>query len=502
MFFKIINSFLKDKKTKKSNHDGHSLIYSYFAFLLPGALSIFLLPILIDILGVERFSLFTTLFVIGFFLVSLDLGLSASVTRQTSKALSLNNYEDSKKIIISALCLLIFLGLLIFICSILFNEFYFSRHINLTNVSFSEFKWAFIAMSLGVVPTFGTSALRGALEGRQKFKAASFLRLASGSVALLIPVVLAFFIQELHYIFLSVTAFRFLIFFIALIKTEKSLQVNYRVFYKFFDRQVIKLLFGYGLWVSIGHITGGLITTGIIDRVFLSLFVSPENVLSYNLPRDIISRVLLIPVAISILLLPKLVHLNTHKPKAELSSQLFNTYIIQVTPICFLLSSFTTELLSYVSSNSLSPQATELFNLLIMGLLVFIPTYILHTNLLACGKPMFSAIRHLIQIPFYILLSYFIAKSGRIEFYGYLWIAWCFIDLLMLELISKRVLYSGKINLGRYFLLFIVLSVYAIFINIKGEMGIILQPLVASLSIIMIIVNVYYLIKKKVLFDL
>ncbi|MDA9143665.1 hypothetical protein N9N99_03715 [Gammaproteobacteria bacterium] len=502
MFLKIIGSLFGDKKTKESNHDGYSLLYSYLAFLLPGALSIILLPILISTLGVERFSLFTTLFVIGFFLVSLDLGLSASVTRQTSKALSLNDHEYSKKIIISALWLLIFLGLFIFTSSILLNEFYFSRNINLTNVTLNEFKWAFIAMSLGIIPTFGTSALRGALEGRQKFKAASFLRLTSGTVALLIPVILAFFIQQLHYIFLYVTAFRFLIFFIALIKTEKSLQISYRVFYKFFDVKVIKILFGYGLWVSVGHIAGGLITTGIIDRVFLSIFISPEDVLSYNLPRDIITRILLIPVAISILLLPKLVHLNTHKPKAELSNQLFNTYIIQVAPICFLLSSFATELLSYISIDSLSPQASQLFNLLLVGLLVFVPTYILHTNLLACGKPMYSALRHLIQIPFYFLFSYLIARSGKIEFFGYLWIAWCFIDLLMLELISKKFLYRDKINLERYFSLFIVLSAFVIFINFKEEMGSVFQISIVSLSIIMIIVNVYSLLKKKILFEL
>lgn len=491
---------LKDTETK--SHEGRSLLFSYAGFILPASLGVFLLPILVGFLGPERFSLFTTLFVIGIFLVSLDFGISASITRQTSKALATKNQSYASEIIGTGLSLMFVLGIIIFFGGMAVNEIYLIKNINLELVSIDEFNWAFIAICFGVIPTLLTSALRGGLEGRQIFIAASILRILSGSIALVAPIILAFFVTKLDYIFWFIAILRTLIFIIAFFKTKLILQIPNQSEILNYKRSVFRQLLQYGLWVSVGHIIAGLIVTGIIDRLLLSSVLLPDDILSFSIPKDIIARVLLIPSAISLILLPKLVELFINQPLQDIKCQIFNFYILQIAPFCFFLSAIGPELLIYITANNVSSNSPYLFDVFLLSLLFYMPTYVLHTNLLAEGKPELSALRHVIQIPFYILASYLISQTTQIELLGYLWLGWVLIDLAMLELISLKFSDRQRGSIRRYYALVIISLFFIFFIMLKQYVSNELRYSIAVVSFLCIILNMINLFRKKVIFRL
>jgi hypothetical protein len=226
----------------------------------------------------------------------------------------------------------------------------------------------------------------------------------------------------------------------------------------------------------------------------------PEEVLSYSLPRDIIVRLLLIPSAISVMLLPKLVSLHVNYPKIALNNQLFNVYLFQAAPFCFFLSALGPELLLYISAGNVSPNASYLFDLFLLSLLILMPGFVLHTNLLAEDKPKHSALRHIVQLPFYASASYWIATTGRIDLMGYLWLSWCITDLIMLEWISRNFLKKEKGSIKRYFLLCFLSILFVFVMLIKEAASDEVRYAMSFVSGIFIILNFITLLRQRVIF--
>ena len=130
------------------------------------------------------------------------------------------------------------------------------------------------------------------------------------------------------------------------------------------------------------------------------------------------------------------------------------------------------------------------------------PAYVLHTNLLAEGKPELSALRHVIQIPFYILASYLISQTTQIELLGYLWLGWVLIDLAMLELISLKFSDRQRGSIRRYYALVTTSLFFIFFIMLKQYVSNELRYSIAVVSFLCIILNMINLFRKKVIFRL
>lgn len=412
-------------------HQGRAIIASYSGFLAPGVAAIFLLPAIVSSLGPERYSHFSNLYNYSVFLLMLDLGISAGVSRRIGASINAakTKYRLANLVWFAILAqLVISLGLVLITLTIALN---FLPKLSGTGVSEGEILTAYIAISLSVAPTMFCGTFRGAFEGAGKHYSAASIRISTGLVGLVAPVVLPLFVADLGVIFFAICLGRVGIAFAAGVMARNYFGLPVRRSHRLF-RSYVSALLGDSIILSIGHLAGSLITLGLIDRMLLTTFYPPSYMIDYVMAKDVVIRVLLIPSAICVVLMPLLAERDSGllipKDKFLLMERVFS---MQVLPVCGLILAWSELLMSYLSDSS----TTRLSALLLAGSLVgfyfYCNSFIFHTYLIASGKIWAAARRHLYQLPIVILSTWFAVKSGSLLYFGFIWLIFCFADIWM-----------------------------------------------------------------------
>ena len=127
-------------------------------------------------------------------------------------------------------------------------------------------------------------------------------------------------------------------------------------------------------------------------------------------------------------------------------------------------------------------------------------SYTLSANLLAQGLPKISAIRHLYQLPFYLLASFYLASFGSILALGYLWVMWCVTDLLMLEWLSKKHTSAGFSHLDSYRPIIVASLLFTALIVVKPSLGDNVRYVMFLASLGVLLVNIRITAKKTYIF--
>jgi O-antigen/teichoic acid export membrane protein len=264
----------------------------------------------------------------------------------------------------------------------------------------------------------------------------------------------------------------------------------------------IKGLLGESALLSIGHLAGSLITLGLIDRLFLTNYVGPALLIDYVLPRDMVIRLILIPASMCVVLMPYLS--GKYNPKYSSNTDLLhlqNLFSAQTWPVCGLLIVWSKSIIIYLSDGMASGTAVSLLILMSLGVFLYLNSFIFHTILIATGNIWRSARRHLVQLPFIIACSCYLAAVGNLEALGMLWFSFCIVDVAMTFMICRnlRLLPNGhKPFSGRSLFLFcgLLLLLWLSLIEI-----ILIKILISIMLITILFININYLRTKSKVFD-
>jgi O-antigen/teichoic acid export membrane protein len=418
-------------------HQGRSIIAAYLGFFVPGAAAFILLPEIINNLGSVRFAYFSNLYSYSVLLLMLDLGISAGISRRVSAALNIKSTNSRvSNLIWSAIYAQIMIAVVVVIGSAIFSAF--MTFPTTADIPKKEIIIAYIAITLSAAPAMFCSVFRGAYEGSGRHYSASFIRASSSITALLIPAILPLITADLGIIFSAILVLRICIALVAGFSIQKTFGKPI-----FKSRNIIikyiKVLLGESALLSIGHLAGSLITLGLIDRFFLTNYVDPSLLIDYVLPRDMVIRLLLIPSAMCVVLMPYLA--GKYHPKNSSNADLLslqNLFSSQAWPVCGLLILWSESIIIYLSDGMAGGTAVSLFVLMSLGVFLNLNAFIFHTLLIATGNIWRSARRHLMQLPFIILCSFYLAVAGNLEALGFLWLSFCIGDVIMTFIICRN----------------------------------------------------------------
>lgn len=479
-------------------HQGKSIIAASLGFLVPAGAAFLLLPEIINNLGPGRFAYFSNLYSYSTFLLMLDLGISAGISRRVAAAINSNKKKTrAPNLIWSAVIAQALIALIVVIGSAIF-----SLYIDLpsTDIPKSEIIIAYAAITISAAPAMFCSVFRGAFEGSGKHYSASVIRVSSGITALLVPAILPLFSKDLGLIFMAILALRIVIALVAGLTIFKffgrSSLKNKRKLIKY-----IKILLSESAVLSLGHLAGSLITLGLIDRAFLTVYMSSISLIDYVIPRDMIIRLILIPASICVVLMPFLS--GKYDPKQTTTNDFRKLELLfsaQAWPICGIIVFWSESFIYYISNGTATVTSIQLTILMTLGVFLYLNSFIYHTILISTGNIWISAKRHLIQLPIIIAFSFYFSSSGNIEALGWLWFAFCISDVIMtytfcynLKLLPNKHKPFSKMSL----ILFIGLIVLLFLSNIDIFL---FKMSITSLLIIIIALNINYLRKKKEVF--
>ncbi len=433
----------KIKKLTEGNKLAKNSLFTISAQIIPIGIGLLTIPILISKLGPDVFGALTLIWaIIGFFSM-FDFGIGRAITVLVSEKLVSNKIESDQKneiaeIILTALTIIVvYSGLIILAIELNSQkliEYIFDGSTQLKSEALNIVQ----TLAFTVPSVICSGCLMSFLAAHQKFKLISIVRLLSGSILFVGPLIVIVFSNSLTLICMSLALAKIietLIYFYFSIKTNRKIWTNKKIniFY-------IKPLLSYGGWMTISNIIGAIMN--YVDRFFVAVLLTTAAVAYYVTPSDLIVRFMIVPGAIVGVLFPAFC--ATYKINNERTNYLFKRGIIfiliLVYPVILVASTLSSELLLIWLGEDFSSRSALTLQIMAVGGLANSITYIPFAIIQAAGRPDLTGKFHIIELPIFVLLAYFLIKNFGIEGAAIGWMLRSMIDALILMILADHLM--------------------------------------------------------------
>lgn len=392
-----------------------------------------LIPYTLGRLGNESFGVLTLIWgLIGYFSL-FDLGVGRALTFQLSQLKASGQIDDISPTLRAGMWLTFAAGLLGAGLIWALAPGLAKHWLKIGPSLQQDAMLAFLIAAAGVLPTTLASGLRGALEGLDRFAASNISRMVLGLWMFVLPA-WAVYAHGPHLWVITL----YLVSGRCLVVLGMSLQLRGFLFFKTgagLKKQHIKRLWNYGFWVTVTGVVGPLMVYG--DRFFVSAAVGAEQLPLYAIPQEGLLRLLLIPMALSGALLPRLAAMD-HKDvilSYRQSSQKVRVYMLSV---CLLAAALAYPVLAVWLSAEFAKAALPVVLVLCIGIWINSMALMPYTLMHAKGNPRLTAIFHLLELLLYLLALWLLSSRFGLLGAALAWVARVALDLVLLQLAVRR----------------------------------------------------------------
>ena len=417
------------------------VLFAYLAVAVPALVALGLMPYLVLNLGPARFGALSLLLAIVAFFNLFDFGVGIPVSRSVAR---LDSRPGSRRgvhrlvgrafglqCIVGALSGAALIGLHLTIGLVQFDP---------EDVSSSEITRAVVLVALSFPLSLAAGVIRCALEGMSRFGVANALRAPSTMATFVAPIIASFFSSRLDTIALVMLVARAavtLAFWYAWTRSAPSTARGANLRHV---RRHVCLLLSYGSWVMLGAAAGGLIILGVLDRLLIGRLIGATSIMIFSVPSDIILRCLLVPAAISSVLIP------TFARTVAVTGGLDNAAFVNASrmvarhagPIAVLVALNAHALLDQLTAGLATAGSALILCAMSAGFLFHAAAHVPYSALHALGRPGVAAVRHLVELPVYAMGVILTLSAGWLEWIGLVWCLWAMFDLLLITWLLNR----------------------------------------------------------------
>jgi len=409
-------------------------IWSFAGGAIPALAALASIPVFIYLLGVERFAILSLLLSLNLFFFVYDFGLARAMHFFVPK----DKYQCPQQVKIltsTSLAIAFVIGSATSLFIFLLSPYLVDYWLHVSKAETKEIILAFQIAGFGVLPAVMMSVLRGRFEGAGAFKEANLAKIFSGTSLFLLPILVSFNQDSIVLLACAITFSRYLSF-VIYIKLTRI--INFKSWVHV-DLSLVSKIKNYAFWAAIS----GFFSTAFIyaDRFFVAGFVSQAELSVYIASQDIMSRYLIIPWSIAIVLTPyfasekfssidfKNIHFTSLK-KITILTLLFALAVVSIIYgiLPFLLN---VEFLGLVSNISL---------ILLLGVIFASIAQLPLVFLYAQGKARLLSLIFMSEGILYLCFAPFI--YGKFGVYGAaaVWSTRLFIEMTMLYLVAHRMM--------------------------------------------------------------
>lgn len=412
-------------------------LYNFVGQVIPLVIGFVSIPFIMRGFGKERFGILALLWGIMTYFSICDFGFGRALIKFVSEKLGREEYEEIPEIVWTSLFFnLVFssvLGLTLFFLV----PFLVEASFNIPVQQQMEAQAAFSILALSLPIMTITSTLRGILEGCQRFDMVNVIKIPSNSLIFLIPLFSALFELRLPFVVIAYVVSRLIT---ALAYMMLSFKVMPYIKTKISVKaKVLLSIFKFGGWVTISSIIGPIMV--YLDRFLIGSLLTMEAVSYYTAPGDMISRFLILPTSIVLTIFP--VFSSMKADQNEKWGKLFTKsvkYLILVMGFLMLASaSFAKEILFVWLGGDFAQKSTLLFQILAVGVFINSLSYVPFNLLQGRGRPDIPAKIHLIELPLYLVLAWFLILKFGINGAALAWTIRVGFDAFLLFGFSKKI---------------------------------------------------------------
>ena len=399
--------------------------------IIPSFLAIPIMGVLSRELGVELFGMFTITFMIVGFANIFDVGLTKSVVLQIARNKSKKNRIE---IISSALAFIFPMSLLAFILVYLFSSNIVEGFsISLENKKDVENSIKII--SFAIPPLLMSNIILAYFEGIERFDLLNKQKIIANTIMSISPLFCFFYEKvDLSGVVTGVVISRFITLFIFsstyyFFVIKDKVAVKNILTFKF---KWLRKLLKFGGWLAISNIISPIMV--YMDRLILSSYTSATTIAFYTAPAEIVSRMLIIPNALSSAIFPKMVKEGQDR---DITIQVMILISALVTIITIPIFIYSESIMVLWMGESFSGQPAEVLKILIIGLIATSASIVPYTKIQSMGYSKITAAIHLLEIiPYLFLLKYCVNHFGVIGA-AYAWSIRLLIDFILIYISFK-----------------------------------------------------------------
>lgn len=401
----------------------------------PLVVAIFTIPLLIAALGIERFGILALIWALVSYFGLFDLGLGRALTRELAALRALGDADTAKRLVATALGVMGVLGVTVGLILGLGAEWSVRQLGGVTDAG--EVVHAVYAMAFAMPFIMMAAGLRGVLEAERSFAIINAIRLPMGIFTFLAPLaVVNYWDNDLGLVAATLTGGRVLAYF-AHVWFCRHIPTVIPVIMPI-DLHLMKRLLQTGGWMTISNVISPLM--GYLDRYVIGVTISVAAVAYYAIPYEIITKLWIIPGALTAVLFPRFAEMAARDRLQGRTLFRQSTLLLFVStyPIALGVALFSRELLELWLDADFAARSYPLLQVFACGILLTCLAHVPFTFLQGVGRSDITAKIHVLEFPVYVLLLWLAAQNFGLSGAVVVWFARVFGDTLLLFHISLR----------------------------------------------------------------
>jgi len=413
-------------------------IWNLVGQFIPLVVAIFAIPTLIRILGTDRFGVLALAWVVIGYFSLFDLGLGRALTQLVARRLGAGQTKEIPPLAWTGLIIVLVLGLIGTLILGLSSPWLAHDALNIPKELQPESLNVFYLLALAIPVVTITAGLRGLLEAYQRFDIINLIRIPLGIFTFLGPLLVLPFSQSLLPVVailivgrLVALATYLLICFrvMSLVRGGIGLQLN-----------LLRQLIFFGSWMTVSNVVGPIMV--YLDRFLIAALLSVAAVTFYATPYEVVTKLLIIPGALAGVLFPAFSTSSIQDPSrtALLFGRGIKYVFLCLFPICLLIITFASEGLDLWLGQEFVNKSTHVLQWLAVGVFLNSLAQIAFAFIQGVGRPDLTAKLHLIELPLYLLLVWYLIGAYGIEGAAIAWAVRIGIDAIFLFGIAQRLL--------------------------------------------------------------
>lgn len=372
--------------------------YNMLGLGLPMLVAVFTIPVLIRQLGEARFGLLTLIWAVVSYFGFFDLGLGRALTQDLARSIARGEIDRIGKLVATSTALLCTLGIVA--GGLMAGGAGPAVDAVRAGPARDEALYSMLAMAVGMPAIVMTSGFRGILEATHRFGIINVIRLPMGVYTFVAPVGVALVLSpRLDWIAWALVAGRILGCVVhgwyawrALPPGHGALRV---------ELSLVKPLCVSGGWLTVSSVVSPFM--GYIDRFILGAAASLAAVSYYVTPHELITKLWIIPGALTTVLFPRFAALK--ETSAAETWQLFRDsticLFIVLLPVSASIGLFAQEILAFWISPAFADHSAVLLQIFAVGILINCLAHVPLTLLQSVGAAKITAVVHAVELPLY-----------------------------------------------------------------------------------------------------
>jgi O-antigen/teichoic acid export membrane protein len=414
-----------------------NVVWNLIGGVAPMLVAVFSIPFLIRELGKERFGVLALAWALVGYASVFDLGIGRALTQLVAKKLGADEPEDLSSLAWTSLLLMTLLGVIGGLAVILISPWLVGHTLKVPSELQAETLHSFYILA-GTIPlVIVTAGLRGLLEARQRFVLTNILRVPIGVFTFLGPL----FVLPFSHSLVPVIAILFLgrfagcgCFLWATLRAVPSLRRELKL-----NRSFVRPLLRLGSWMTVTNLVSPLMVT--LDRFLIGAILSIAAVTYYVTPFEVVTKVLLIPAALTGVVFPAFSTSSVHD--RDYTALLFGRSIKSISvvlfPIFLLITVFAQDGLKLWLGADFAQHSARVLQLIGVGVFINSLASVPFAFLQGVGRPDLTGKLNLLELPFYLLSVWGLTRLRGIEGTALAWTLRMTVDGAALFFLSAKI---------------------------------------------------------------